>query len=316
MDVGIGLPNAVPGTTRQQLLDWARASEDAGFSSLGTIDRIVYDNYEPIVALAAAAAVTERIRLATTVMLGPLRMNAAMVAKQVLSLDTLAGGGRAVLGFGLGGRDDDYEISDADMSGRGRWQDQAVAQIRQIFDGQDGDAAKVGPRPPRSGPSLIIGGSVEATFERAARWGDGWIMGGGTPDQFRAAAEQLERGLVTARPRWPASHDGALLLRARRRRRGQRQQVPARLLRLLGRGAQRDDRRQRRQGRRHRERLRIGVRGRRLRRAGDDPDLRRPSAGRAARPRRWVASVASGKLVGTESRQGCLERTRTFQTGH
>ena len=191
MDVGIGLPNAVPGTTRQQLLDWARASEDAGFSSLGTIDRIVYDNYEPIVALAAAAAVTERIRLATTVMLGPLRMNAAMVAKQVLSLDTLAGGGRAVLGFGLGGRDDDYEISDADMSGRGRWQDQAVAQIRQIFDGQDGDAAKVGPRPPRSGPSLIIGGSVEATFERAARWGDGWIMGGGSPDQFRAAAEQL-----------------------------------------------------------------------------------------------------------------------------
>ena len=176
-----------------------------GFSSLGTIDRIVYDNYEPIVALAAAAAVTERIRLATTVMLGPLRMNAAMVAKQVLSLDTLAGGGRAVLGFGLGGRDDDYEISDADMSGRGRWQDQAVAQIRQIFDGQDGDAAKVGPRPPRSGPSLIIGGSVEATFERAARWGDGWIMGGGTPDQFRAAAEQLNAAWSTARPRWPAS---------------------------------------------------------------------------------------------------------------
>ena len=104
MDVGIGLPNAIPGTTRQQLLDWARESERAGFSSLGTIDRIVYDNYEPMTALAAAAGVTERIRLATTVMLGPLRMNAAMVAKQMLSLDALAGGGRAVLGLGLGGR--------------------------------------------------------------------------------------------------------------------------------------------------------------------------------------------------------------------
>ena len=191
MDVGIGLPNAVPGTTRQQLLDWARESERAGFSSLGTIDRIVYDNYEPMTALAAAAAVTERIRLATTVMLGPLRMNAAMVAKQMLSLDALAGGGRAVLGLGLGGRDDDYEISGGDMARRGQWQDQAAAQIRRVFDGQDGNEAKVGPRSPKGGPSLIIGGAVEATFERAAKWGDGWIMGGGTPDQFRAGAEQL-----------------------------------------------------------------------------------------------------------------------------
>ena len=191
MDVGIGLPNAVPRTTRQQLLDWARESERAGFSTLGTIDRIVYDNYEPMTALSAAAAVTERIRLATTVMLGPLRMNAAMVAKQVLSLDALAGGGRAVLGLGLGGREDDYEISGADLSSRGRWQDQAAARIRRIFDGQDGDEAKVGPRPRKSGPSLIIGGSVAATFERAAKWGDGWIMGGGTPDQFRDGAEQL-----------------------------------------------------------------------------------------------------------------------------
>ena len=109
MDIGIGLPNAVSNTTRQQLLDWARAAESAGFSSLGTIDRIVYPNYEPLIALSAAAAVTERIRLATTVMLGPLRMNAALVAKQVLSLDAVAGGGRTVLGIGLGGREDDYE---------------------------------------------------------------------------------------------------------------------------------------------------------------------------------------------------------------
>ncbi|MEK6276845.1 MAG: LLM class flavin-dependent oxidoreductase [Actinomycetota bacterium] len=93
MEIGIGLPNAVPGTTGQQLTDWPRAADEAGFSSLGTIDRIVYPNYEPITALSAAAAVTKRIRLATTVLLGPLRMNAAMVAKQVLSLDALAGGG-------------------------------------------------------------------------------------------------------------------------------------------------------------------------------------------------------------------------------
>jgi len=192
VDVGIGLPNAVSNTTRQQLLDWAKGAEKAGFSSLGTIDRIVYPNYEPLIALSAAAAVTERIRLATTVMLGPLRMNAALVAKQVLSLDAIAGGGRAVLGIGLGGREDDYRVSGLSLSGRGEWQDRAVAQIRRIFDGADGDEAKVGPRPRGSGPSLVIGGSVAASFRRAASHGDGWIMGGGTPDQFADCARQLQ----------------------------------------------------------------------------------------------------------------------------
>src|SRR5215203_3271615 len=111
MELGIGLPNTVPGTTGDQLTDWARAAEEAGFSTLGTIDRLVFPNYEPIVALSAAAAVTERIRLATDVMLGPLRMNPAMIAKQMLSLDALAGGGCVVLGIAVGAREDDYEIS-------------------------------------------------------------------------------------------------------------------------------------------------------------------------------------------------------------
>lgn len=191
MEIGIGLPNAVTGTTRGQLLDWARSAEGAGFSSLGTIDRIVYPNYEPLLALSAAAAVTERIRLATTVMLGPLRVNAALVAKQLLTLDALAGGGRAVLGIGLGGREDDYAISGVSMSERGSWQDKALAQIRAVLSGEEGNEAKIGPRPSGPGPSLIVGGSVAASFRRAARYGDGWIMGGGSPDQFTGAVEQL-----------------------------------------------------------------------------------------------------------------------------
>jgi alkanesulfonate monooxygenase SsuD/methylene tetrahydromethanopterin reductase-like flavin-dependent oxidoreductase (luciferase family) len=181
----------VPGTTRQNLLDWARAAEGAGFSSLGTIDRIVYPNYEPLIALTAAAAVTERIRLATTVMLGPLRMNAALVAKQMLSLDAVAGGGRAVLGIGLGGREDDYEVSGVSMAERGTWQDRALEQIRRVFDGEGAHEGKIGPRADGSRPSLIVGGNVEATFRRAAQFGDGWILGGGTPDNLRSGAEQL-----------------------------------------------------------------------------------------------------------------------------
>jgi alkanesulfonate monooxygenase SsuD/methylene tetrahydromethanopterin reductase-like flavin-dependent oxidoreductase (luciferase family) len=191
MQLGIGLPNAIAGTTRQQLLDWARAAEDAGFSTLGTIDRIVFDSYEPIVALTGAAAVTERIRLATDVMLGPLRQNPALVAKQVLSLDALAGGGRAVLGIALGGREDDYEISGIDMSTRGAWLDDALPRIRAIWEG-DGEAeSKVGPRTQGKGPTLLVGGHVDSSLERAAKHAHGWTQGGSTPDAFKESADQL-----------------------------------------------------------------------------------------------------------------------------
>jgi len=192
MELGIGLPNTVPGTSGGQLTDWARAAEDAGFSSLGTIDRIVFPNYEPVVALSAAAAVTERIRLVTDVMLGPLRQNPAMIAKQFLSLDALAGGDRAVLGIGVGGREDDYEISGLDMSGRGAWLDAALEKIRAVWNG-DGDLeSKVGPRPSRKGPSLMVGGYIQKAFERAAKYGDGWTQGGSGASQFGADLSNLD----------------------------------------------------------------------------------------------------------------------------
>lgn len=192
MDVGIGLPSTVPGATRPELLDWARNAEDAGFSTLGTIDRIVYPNYEPLIALSAAAAVTERIRLATDVLLGPLRVNAASLAKQVLSLDALAGGGRVTFGIGLGAREDDYEISGVDTSTRGAWLDRALEKIRAIWDGEGENESKVGPRPVGDGPILLVGGYVETSIKRAARFGDGWTQGGSGPDAFSEDKQKLD----------------------------------------------------------------------------------------------------------------------------
>ena len=141
MDVAIGLPNAVPGTTGDQIAEWARRAEARGFSSLGTIDRIVYPNLEPLVSLAAAAAVTERIGLATTVLLGPLRPNPVAVAKQVLSVHALSGG-RMTLGIGLGGREDDYEHAGLDTEGRGKELDAMLARIKEVWEGD-----KIGPHP-------------------------------------------------------------------------------------------------------------------------------------------------------------------------
>lgn len=191
MDVGIGLPNAVPGTSGANLVEWARRADARGFSSLGTIDRVVYDNYEPLMALAAAAAVTERIGLCTSVLLGPLRTNPTDLAKKSLSLNALSDG-RFTLGVGLGGREDDYEASEVPMRDRGKALDAALARIREVWEGEE-----IGPS--RQGaPGLVVGGSVDASFARAARFGDGWIAGGSPPDEYAGMAEKAKAAWAAA----------------------------------------------------------------------------------------------------------------------
>ncbi|MEU6372784.1 LLM class flavin-dependent oxidoreductase [Streptomyces sp. NPDC046909] len=193
MDIGIGLPNTVPGTDAQTLLDWARRAEEAGFSTLGTIGRLVYAGYEELIALTAAAAVTSRIRLTTSVLLGPLYSNSALLAKQAASLERISGG-RFVLGVGLGGRDDDYAASGVSTKGRGRQLDEQLTELKRVWAGEErGFAGAIGPRPVREGgPELILGGSTEASFRRVAEYADGWIMGGGTPDMFAQAADGVD----------------------------------------------------------------------------------------------------------------------------
>lgn len=191
MEIAIGLPNAVPGTTGEQLVEWARRAERRGFSSLGTIDRVTYPNYEPLVALSAAAAVTERIGLVTAVLLAPLRGNGAMLAKQTLSLNALSGG-RLTLGLGLGGRDDDYAAIGADMGTRGDDMEALLARLTEVW----ADEA-IGPdvAPPR----LVIGGGVPATFERAAKHGSaGWIAGGLPPDMFAESLAKVKQAWAEA----------------------------------------------------------------------------------------------------------------------
>ena len=149
---------------------------------LGHIGRLVYPNYDDLIALAAAAAVTERIRLTTSILIAPLHANTALLAKQAASLDRLSGG-RLVLAVGLGGRDDDYEASGLPTTGRGRRLEELLEELKRIWSGEErGYAGAIGPTPAREGgPELIVGGHDEAALRRAARFGDGWIMGGGTP---------------------------------------------------------------------------------------------------------------------------------------
>jgi alkanesulfonate monooxygenase SsuD/methylene tetrahydromethanopterin reductase-like flavin-dependent oxidoreductase (luciferase family) len=185
MEIGIALPNAVPGTGGGQLTEWARRADGRGFSSLGTIDRIAYDNYEPLTALAAAAAVTERIGLCTSVLLGPLRSNPVALAKQALSVNALSGG-RLTLGVGLGAREDDYEISDVELKGRGKRLDAMLERMEEIWSG-----GEVGPSlgaPPR----VVVGGHADASFARTARFGEGWIAAASAPGLYAEPAAKAK----------------------------------------------------------------------------------------------------------------------------
>lgn len=187
MDIGIGLPNAVRGVDRRGIVDWAGRAEQAGFSSLGTLDRIVYPNYEPLISLAAAAAVTERIRLVTDILIAPLRKNTALLAKQAATIDNLSGG-RLVLGLAVGGRPDDFEVSGVDFAHRGRIFERQLVDLNRFWSGDSG----VGPAPANGRrPTMLIGGSSDVAFRRAAQHADGWTMGGGTPDMFAAALSKL-----------------------------------------------------------------------------------------------------------------------------
>jgi len=188
MEIGIGLPNAARGVARDGIVEWARRAEAAGFSSLGTIDRIAYPNYESLIALAAAAAVTERIRLVTDIMIAPLRASTALLAKQSATIDHLSGG-RLVLGLAPGGREDDFALSGVDFHRRGRLFDEQLEALPRLWAGEGG----LGPTPASPGgrPGLLIGGANEKAYARAARHADGWTAGGAGPEAFGQAREAV-----------------------------------------------------------------------------------------------------------------------------
>ena len=187
MKVGIGLPNAVRGVNRAGIVEWAQRAERAGFASLGTLDRLVHSNYESLIALAAAAAVTERIELVTDILIAPLRSNTALFAKQAATIDSLSGG-RLTLGLAPGGRRDDFEASGVDFTRRGRIFDQQLDEMAAVWRGERG----IGPAPRQDGrPGLLIGGRTDAAYQRAATYADGWTIGGGPPAMVTQALVKL-----------------------------------------------------------------------------------------------------------------------------
>ncbi len=180
----------------------ARAAEDAGIDRIILVDHVVMgphtENYqwgkfpvppdapwyEPLTMLAAIAAVTSRVRLATGILIAPLRP-AALLAKQVATLDQISGG-RVDLGVGAGWQREEYEAEGLEFERRGQLLTDTLAAMKALwsdtpanFDGPTLSFREIycEPKPLQQGgvPLWVAGTLNRRNFERVVRYGDAWI---------------------------------------------------------------------------------------------------------------------------------------------
>jgi alkanesulfonate monooxygenase SsuD/methylene tetrahydromethanopterin reductase-like flavin-dependent oxidoreductase (luciferase family) len=180
------LPTMLP-HTRRDFLAWCRGVDEGPWASLAVPERVTYTSHDITVQLSAAAVVTERVRLWTTIVILPMH-DAVATAKQMASVDVLSNG-RLTMGVGVGGREHDYRAVGASFARRFPRMDEQVATMRSVWSGEppfDG-ADPVGPPPvQRGGPPLVAGVFGPKGIARAARWAAG-IDGAWTLDGSREA---------------------------------------------------------------------------------------------------------------------------------
>jgi alkanesulfonate monooxygenase SsuD/methylene tetrahydromethanopterin reductase-like flavin-dependent oxidoreductase (luciferase family) len=199
MRIGLSLPAMLDGVDRATVLDWSRRIEGDGYSTIGFGERIAYRNLELFSTLSAAAAVTERVDLAATVVVLPMHSE-VWVAKQAATLDVLSGG-RAVLGVGVGGRREDYDALGRPFDRRFARIDAQVRRIRSLWDGEppSPDLDPVGP-PPLHRIPILSGALGPKSLARSAGWADG-VAGfelDPTPEGLAASAERVRAAWTAA----------------------------------------------------------------------------------------------------------------------
>lgn len=183
-DVKMGM--MLPGGDRQSVLDKARKMEASGLDSIWVGDHIAFHIpvVESLSLLSFCAAATERIQLATGVLLLPLR-NPTLTAKITGSIDLLSGG-RLILGVGVGGEfPPEFEAVGSPIEERGPRTNEAIEILRKLW--AEGSAehegrfhrfgkVKIEPKPIQpGGPPIIVGGRKAVSMKRAGRLGDGYI---------------------------------------------------------------------------------------------------------------------------------------------
>lgn len=224
--IGAFFPTRDMPADRVAIRDWAQAAEAIGFDFVEVSDHVLgadrkalphfegpYDVddsfHETFVTMAYIAAVTERVGLASGVLILPQRQT-ALVAKQAAQLDVVSGG-RLRLGIGVGWNPVEYEALGQDWHVRGRRQAEQIELMNQLwtqrtvtFDGEFDQVhhAGVNPLPIQRPIPIWFGGGVDPVLKRAAKYGQGWIPLGRPDEQIENQLERL-RGYLNDEGRDP-----------------------------------------------------------------------------------------------------------------
>ncbi|MBT4690973.1 MAG: LLM class F420-dependent oxidoreductase [Rhodospirillaceae bacterium] len=216
MQLGAFFPTRDMPADRGAIRDWAQAAEDLGFDYIEVSDHVLgvdraaspgfegpYDIDDPFhevfVTLGFLAAVTERVGLATGVLILPQRQT-ALVAKQAAQIDILCGG-RLRLGVGVGWNPVEYEALDQNWKTRGRRQAEQIELMNRFwtertvdFKGEFDQVHHAGVNPPSIQRPIPVwfGGGADAVLRRAARYGQGWIPLGNPGSKTQAQLTALQ----------------------------------------------------------------------------------------------------------------------------
>jgi alkanesulfonate monooxygenase SsuD/methylene tetrahydromethanopterin reductase-like flavin-dependent oxidoreductase (luciferase family) len=199
------------GLDRDTLLGFARAVDAGPFASLSCGERITGPTVDLATTLAAAAAVTQRVRIVPTLYVLPLH-DAVKAAKEIATLDVLSDG-RAAVTVGVGGRPNDYRAVSAPFERRHARMDEQVAKMRAIWRGEPPceGADPVGPAPVQAGgPPVYAGVMGPKATARAARWADGVYVwsGNGVKAEIAHLLAQSDRAFEAAKRTRPPRRIG------------------------------------------------------------------------------------------------------------
>jgi len=196
--IGLCCINPAPLIQPNYAVTLAKKSEEMRLHSFWIIDRIAYDNLEPLTVLAAASAVTQRIRLGTSVLLGNTR-HPTHLAKNISTLDFISNG-RVTLGIGFGSRESDYKAVEIPFEKRGSraveqinlmkrlWTEENVTHKGRFFQVEN---LTIGPRPIQKPIPIWTGGSAEVSLKRAGTWANGFICGSSAIPEFSSTWEKV-----------------------------------------------------------------------------------------------------------------------------
>lgn len=174
MKIGLCMPYMTRDYDRERILTWARKIDAGPFDSLSCGERITNHTYEMRTILAAAAAVTERVRIIPSLYVLPMH-SAVLTAKEIATLDVLSNG-RVGVTVGVGGRPDDYRAVGAPFAKRHERMDAQVAEMRRVWRGETlfEGADEIGPRSPQGAAIPIYAGAMgPKAIARASKWADG-----------------------------------------------------------------------------------------------------------------------------------------------